>query len=254
MTVERDDANRPGRARLVSTLLLAGVASAMGATPAAAQMGGNTYTYVAFDELELATAPEARPVVFDGEAWYGGDFNRLWLKAAGDVGTAEGEREAELAFQALYSRAVTAFWNLQAGVRVDHLTEDDGATRPSLAFGVEGLARYWFEVEAFAFLGEDGDVTGTLEASYDMLLTQRLILEPEVEISVASEAIPELGRGSGFTEGELGFRLRYEVQREFAPYVGWSWERAFGDTADLVRARGEDPTEGTFVVGLRWWY
>jgi len=249
-----DCAYQSSRLRWPREVLAATLLCAFAAVPVSAQMGGNTYTYVAFDELELATSPEARPIVFDGEAWYGGDFNRLWLKAAGDVGTAEGEREAELAFQVLYSRAATAFWNLQAGVRIDHATEDGGVTRPRLALGVEGLARYWFEVEAFAFVGEDGDVTGTLEASYDMLLTQRLVLEPEVEMSVASEAIPDFGLGSGVTEGELGFRLRYEFQREFAPYVGWSWERAFGETADLIEAGGGDPTEGTFVVGLRWWY
>jgi copper resistance protein B len=227
---------------------------ALWAGPLSAQMGGNTYTYVAFDELEFATSPDARPVVFDGEAWYGGDFDRLWLKAAGEVGTVAGSREVDLAVQALYSRAVTPFWNFQAGIRVDHATADGGETRPRLALGFEGLARYWFEVEAFVFVGGDGDVTGSLEASYDLLLGQRLILEPEVEIVVASEAIPEFGLGSGLTAGELGFRLRYEIRREFAPYVGWSWERAFGDTADLVEARGDDPTEGTFVVGLRWWY
>jgi copper resistance protein B len=238
----------------VGRVLIAGAFFVLGSAPSSAQMGGNTYTYVAFDELELATSPEARPVVFDGEAWWGGDFDRLWLKLAGEVGTEDGLREAEVAAQALYSRAVTPFWNFQTGIRVDHVTGDGGATRPRLAVGFEGLARYWFEVEAFAFVGEDGDVTGSLEASYDILLGQRLILEPEVEISVASETIPEFGLGSGFTEGEVGFRLRYEIRREFAPYVGWSWERAFGDTADLLEARGEDTTEGTFVVGLRWWY
>lgn len=236
--------------RLFGAVLLAAGA----AGPAASQMGGNTYTYVAFDELEIATSPDARPLVFDGEAWWGGDFDRLWLKLSGDAGTAEGFRESEIAAQALYSRAVTPFWNFQAGLRVDHATEDGGATRPRLAFGFEGLARYWFEVEAFAFVGEDGDVTGSLEASYDILLGQRLILEPEVEIAVASEAIPEFGLGSGITEGEFGLRLRYEIRREFAPYVGWAWERAYGDTADLIRAAGGDPSEGSFVAGLRWWY
>jgi len=244
------------RARVLSptfTLLLLALAAAT-TVPVAAQMGGNTYSYIAFDELELATEPSERPVVFDGEAWIGGDFNRLWLKGAGEFGTAGDDREGEFTFDALYSRAVTAFWNLQAGVRVDHTTENGGETRPRFALGFEGLARYWFEVEAFVFLGESGDVTGSLETSYDVLLTQRLILEPEVEVAVASEAIPEFGLGSGFTEGELGLRLRYEVKREFAPYIGWSWERAFGDTADLVRAGGGDPTTGSFVFGLRWWY
>jgi len=226
----------------------------LAASPAAGQMGGNTYTYIAFDELEVATGPEARPIVFDGEAWWGGDFDRLWLKLEGDAGTAGGAREAEFGAQALYSRAVTPFWNLQGGLRIDHATTGAGATRPRLALGLQGLARYWFEVEAFAFVGEGGDVTGLLEASYDILLGQRLILEPEVEIAVASEAIPEFGLGSGVTEGAFGARLRYEVVREFAPYIGWAWERTFGDTADLTRAAGGDTSEGTFVVGLRWWY
>lgn len=238
----------------MTRMLLAGLLALIMAGPLTAQMGGNTYTYVAFDDLEYAGGFDARPVVFDGQAWWGGDFDRLWLKLDGDAGTADGSREVEFGAEALYSRAVTPFWNLQAGVRVDHASEDGGTTRPRLSLGFQGLARYWFEIEAFALVGEDGDVTGSLEASYDILLGQRLILEPELEIAVASEAIPEFGLGSGFTEGEFGARLRYEIAREFAPYIGWSWERAFGDTANLIRAGGGDPTQGSFVVGLRVWY
>lgn len=240
---------RAALASIVSLLLLAG------GSPAGAQMmGGNTYSYIAFDELELATTPEARPLVFDGEGWIGGDIHRLWLKAAGDQGTRAGFREGDFALQALYSRATTPFWNLQTGLRVDHSTEDSGETRPRLALGVEGLAPYWFEVEAFLFVGQDGDVSASLEASYDLLLTQRLILEPEFEIGVGSRAIPAFGLGSGLTEGEAGLRIRYEFRREFAPYVGYSWERRFGDTAELARAAGGEVREGSWVAGVRWWY
>lgn len=216
-------------------------------------MGGNTYLYVAFDELEVATSPASRPVIFDGEAWLGGDLHRLWLKGSGEQGSRGSDPEGDFSLQALYSRGVSPFWNLQVGPRLDHATES-GDSRARLGLGVEGLAPYWFEVEAFLFLGGDGDVTASLEASYDLLLTQRLVLEPEVEFEVASRALPSFGVGSGLTQGETGFRLRYELRREFAPYIGYRWERRFGDTADLARAAGEDATEGSLVAGLRWWY
>ncbi len=243
--------------RALGRFIITAVLALLGGTVAApveAQMGGNTYSNIAFDELEFAMGPTERPVVFDGEAWIGGDFNRLWLKAAGEQDTSGDDLEGSFSGDILYSRSVTPFWNFQTGMRVDHASGEGGETRPRLAVGFEGLARYWFEIEAFAFLGQDGDLTGSFEASYDVLLGQRLILEPEVQIAVASKAIPAFGLGSGFTQGEAGLRLRYEIVREFAPYIGWNWERTFGDTAGLARAAGGEVSESSLVLGLRWWY
>ena len=121
-------------------------------------------------------------------------------------------------------------------------------------FGVQGLAPYWFEVDAAAFVSDDGDVSARLEAEYELFLTQKLILQPRAELDFAVQDVPELGIGSGLSTAEAGLRLRYEFRREFAPYIGVSWRRAFGETADFTRADGEDVESISFVAGLRLWF
>ena len=152
--------------------------------------------------------------------------------------------------QALYSRAVAPFWNVQAGVRYD--IEPD-----SLAHGVvalNGLAPYWFEVDASAFLSEKGDVTARIEAEYELLLTQRLILQPRIEANLSAQDIPERETGAGLSTLDAGLRLRYEIRREFAPYVGVEWQSAFGETRDMIKAAGGEGDDIVFLVGLRTWY
>lgn len=240
--------SRAGAGSAVASVVALAAASAGGAGPVHAQtMDDRVYTYVAFDELEYAPGFGERPVGYDAQAWIGGDYDRLWLKARGEHSTlaTEGGFEAE----ALYSRTVSAFWNLQAGLGVDRrYGEGTGVTRGLLAVGVEGLAPYWFEVETFLYVSHEGDVSAGLEASYELLFTQRLVLEPEVELGVAVQDVPELGVASGLDEIELAARLRYEILREFAPYVGISWvrERFPGGLATA--------SDASFVAGLRWWY
>ncbi|MDX1492862.1 MAG: copper resistance protein B [Longimicrobiales bacterium] len=216
-------------------------------------MDDHIYTYVAFDELEWAPGASERPVEYDGEMWVGGDYDRLWLKADGEQSTLEAEGHFE--FQALYSRATTPFWNVQAGLGVERRYGPVGSgTRGLVTMGIQGLAPYWFHSEAFVVVSHEGDVSARLEAAYDILFTQRLVLEPEIELSASVQDVPEWGIGSGLSDMELGARLRYEIVREFAPYVGISWTRRFGDTADLARAAGGSVSEANFVAGLKWWY
>ena len=244
---------------------LVGVGVAVGAVlipvEAAAQRPGadmpmmrpHVYPYVAFDELEWLATGDESVVEYDGEAWIGGDFNRFWMKAAGEQSTSEAEGDVEL--QGLYSRALSSFWNLQAGLRFDHRYGDGpDASRAHAVLGFEGLAPYWFEVEAFVFLSDDADASARLEASYETLLTQRLIVESEFETNVAFQDVPEFGLGSGLTDVELGARMRYEFVREFAPYVGYSWSRKLGETADLIRAADGEVGGGALVIGLHVWY
>lgn len=224
------------------------------ALPAAAQtMDDKIYTYVLFDELEYVPGGAEEPVEYNGQMWIGGDFDRLWLKSRGEQSTLE--REGRFEGQALYSRTTSAFWNTQVGVRVDHLYgPGPNATRGHLALGIQGLAPYWFEVESFLFVSHEGDVSARVEASYELLFTQRLILEPEIELNGAVQSVPEFGVGSGLSDLELGARVRYEFAREFAPYVGISWVRLFGETADLARLGAGPVSDANFVAGLRWWY
>ncbi len=212
------------------------------------------YTYVAFDELEyLATGAETGYEV-DGELWMGGDFHRAWVKLDGARATA-GDLERELEVQTLYSYATSPFWNVQAGIRGDYVGDEHGSeARGHVALGVQGLAPYWFEIEGFLFVSFQGDVSARFEATYETLLTQRLIVESELEVNAAFQEVPAFTLGSGLNDVGLGARMRYEIMREFAPYVGYRWMRSLGDTAALQRGTDGGGSRGAFVVGLHLWY
>lgn len=186
---------------------------------------------------------------WDGEAFYGGDINRVWFKSEGEGEFRRGIDSAEV--QVLYSRAIDPYFNLQAGVRQD-LGPSPRQTYATVAF--EGLAPGMFEVEGSLFLSTKGDLLGRLEGYYDQRITQRLIIQPRVELNLAAQDIPENDIGSGLVNIELGARLRYEFDRRFAPYVGVSYYRKLGDTARFARAAGEDVHATSFVAGVRFWF
>ena len=186
---------------------------------------------------------------WDGDAWYGGDINRLWLKTEGEGAFGRGVEEAEV--QALYSRAIDPYWNIQGGIRYDF---KPNPSRAYLVFGLEGLAPSFFDVETFAYLSNKGDLLAEVEAAYDQRITQRLILQPRVEVNLAAQDVPEIGIGSGLSTMEVGARLRYDIRREFSPYIGIEYERAFGDTADFRRAEGEEAGGWNFLLGVRAWF
>lgn len=216
-------------------------------------MDNQIHQFLLLDQLEYAPSGIGNPVRYDGMGWIGGDYNRLWLFAEGEHLTAEGEGEAEV--QALYGRLVAPFWDALVGVRLDtRYREGDNQTRGLLTVGLEGLAPYWFEVSPMLFVSQDGDVSARLTTEYELLFTQRLILQPRMELNAALQKVPEFGVGSGLNDVELGTRLRYEIRREFAPYVGINWTRRVGSTADLARAAGEDASNFSVVAGVRMWY
>lgn len=186
---------------------------------------------------------------WDGEAWFGGDINRMLVKTEGEGETGFGIEAGDV--QLLYSRAVTPYYDLQVGIRQD---VQRGPSRTYATIGFEGLAPYWFETEGALFLSDEGELSGRLEGSYDLRLTQRWILQPRAEMNLYAEDIPELGIGSGVSNIELGLRLRYEIRREFAPYIGVSFDRKLGDTADFARALGEDDQATSIVFGIRTWF
>ena len=207
-------------------------------------------TAVIIDRLEAGFGDSEDTYLWDVQGWTGGDINRFWWKSEGEGDFAGGLEEAEI--QALYSRAVTPFWDVQAGVRQDF--RPDGEDTTHLVLGLQGLAPYWWEIDAAAFLSTEGDLTARVEAEYDQRITQRLILQPRLEVDVSASDIPELEVGSGLSSVEAGLRLRYEFRKEFAPYVGVEWSRAFGDTADYIEARGGESDDTRFVVGLKAWF
>ncbi|HWA21941.1 MAG TPA: copper resistance protein B [Caulobacterales bacterium] len=209
--------------------------------------GGATVSKFMLNEFEYARAEGENGYRWNGEAWLGGDINRFVVKTEGEGAEHLDDAEA----QALYSRAVGPYTNLQAGLRYDF---EPGPSRAYLALGVDALAPYWFELEGAMFIGERGDVLARAEGRYDLLLTQRLALQPRAELNFASKSDASRGRGDGLTDANIGLRLRYEIRREFAPYIGVSWQRSFGETADFARAAGESVEATSFVVGLRAWY
>ncbi|GIW53155.1 MAG: hypothetical protein KatS3mg081_2510 [Gemmatimonadales bacterium] len=183
----------------------------------------------------------------------GGDFTRLWIKTEGEQATLGGGGEFEV--QALYSRLIAPFWEWQVGVRVDaEYGKPDPARRLLAVIGLEGLAPYWFELKPALFVSQKGDISGRLTASYDMFITQRLIAQPRVDADAALQEVPEFGVGSGLNSVRLGLRLRYELRREYAPYLGVSWLRRFAQTADLARREGSQVSELAVVGGFRLWF
>ncbi|MFZ5704645.1 MAG: copper resistance protein B [Pseudomonadota bacterium] len=209
--------------------------------------GGMTISQLMIDLAEARPGKGADGYAWNGEAWIGGDIDRLAIKSEGEGSERLGQAEV----QALWSHALDAYWNLQLGVR------QDIRPRPGRSYaviGFEGLAPYWFEVDANLFLSNKGDLSARIEAYYDQRLTQRLILQPRIEIEYAFTADQRIGVGSGLGATEAGLRLRYEFSRRFAPYVGVVHERRFGDTGRLAVAMGDSRRETRAVLGVRAWF
>lgn len=204
--------------------------------------------YVLLDQLEWVDAEEGSALSWEAMGWWGNDAHRLWWRTEGE--RVEGETEhAEL--QLLYGRPFSRWWDWVAGVRHDFRPDP---SQTWLALGVQGLAPYWFETEATLYIGEDSQTNLRLEVEYELLLTNRLILQPMLELNLHGKDDPQRRVGSGLSETEAGLRLRYEIHRELAPYIGITWERLHGDTAQYARLAGESVDDTALVAGLRLWY
>jgi copper resistance protein B len=212
------------------------------------EMGGMRFSKVMLNLFEYQTGGRPNGYRWDGQAWFGGDINRLVVRSEGEGGVKDGLEAGEV--QALYSRAVSRYVDLQGGLRQDFAP----VGRTYLTLGAQALLPWWLEVEGALFVATTGEVLARAEGTYDLRLTQRLVLQPRAELNFAAQDTAATRTGSGLSNAELGLRLRYEVRREFAPYVGVSWDRRVGRTADFVRAAGEDPAATRFVVGLRTWF
>ena len=187
--------------------------------------------------------------VYDVQAWYGTTYNRFVIKAEGDI--ADGTLE-ESSTDLLWGHALNAYFDTQLGVRLDQY--DEGKDRQWLAIGMQGLAPYWFELDVTAYVGDDGRTALSAAAEYELLLTQRLILQPRAELNLYGKDDPDNSLGAGLSDLALGLRLRYEFSRQFAPYIGVEWTDTYGDTADYRRAAGQDTSGTQFVAGLRFWF
>jgi copper resistance protein B len=205
-----------------------------------------TFSFVQI-EADYGESEGVDQATWDVDAWIGGDRNKLWLKSEGEIEDGDPE-QAEL--QLLYSRNIATFFDAQIGVR--HDVEPRRTTY--LAAGVQGLAPYLLETDFTAFLSDEGDLSARFEQTFDILLTQRLILEPRLETDIQLQDVPERGLAAGFTNVEAGLQLRYEITRKFAPYLTAEYARALGDTADLRRTAGETVGGWSLRAGLRSWF
>ncbi len=226
----------------------------MSATHAAgADMKGHmeddaTYYKVSFDRLEWHEASDESALVWNAKAWVGKDFNRLYVRSEGESVNGNAQHAA---VEALWVRPLSPWWNLGVGLRQDMRP---APSRSWLALGAIGLAPYRFAVEATAYLATGGRTAVRLETEYDLLLTNRLVLQPRLELNAYGESDRSRGIGAGLSDMEAGLRLRYEIRREFAPYIGLVWARRFGLTEEIAQAAGRPPGELQSVVGLRAWF
>jgi copper resistance protein B len=217
-----------------------------GGTPS--MMGDAAIGHVLLEQLEDRWNGSDHAFRYDGQGWYGTDDDKLWVKSEGQV---DGRgRFSDGQHEVLYDRATSTFFDVQAGVRID---ADSGPTRAWAALGVQGLAVYFLDVEATAYASDRG-VAARLKASYDLLITQRLILQPEAEFNLYSASDRERGVGSGLSDIDAGLRLRYEITRKFAPYIGVSYQGRFGQSADFARKDNESTSDARFTFGVRAWF
>lgn len=209
--------------------------------------GGAVRSYVLLDQLEWQARRRRSGLLLNSRAWVGGDRNRLWFRAQGDGDNAD---DARGAVHALFGRAISPWWDAVAGIRQDF---GAGPARTWAAIGIQGRSPYWFELEATAYIGSGARTRARVEAEYELRLTPRLLLQPRAEVETNGKADPEAGLGAGTTTLELGVRLRYEIRREMAPYLGFTWSRAFL-RSDAIGADVEDVGGGRLAAGLRFWF
>jgi copper resistance protein B len=210
---------------------------------------GNSIHYlVLFDQLEWQVSDGDDGFNIDSRGWVGRDRDRLWFRAEGD---GRGGRVGEAQAHVFYGRQISRWWDLLAGFRQD---VRPGNPQAWAAVGVQGLAPYWFEIEATAYVGAGGRTQARLEVEYELLATNRVMVQPLVEMDIFGKDDPERGIGAGISTTDIGVRVRYEWRREFAPYVGFTWNRKWGETADFAEAEGEGRGGLRLVTGLRLWF
>jgi copper resistance protein B len=210
-------------------------------------------TFVLADVLEYRAAQDGGDFRWDVEGWHGNDYNRVWFKSEGERNTAL-KADYDIDAQLLYGRFIKRYYDFQIGPRVETQTfQGRNVTRLHGAIGIEGLVPYNYDIEALLFISQNGDVSGRITLTKDILLSQRLILQGRFETTVAAQRVERFTTGTGLNNLEGGLRLRYEARREFAPYIGVSFDRSYFGTADLVRAQGGDSAQVRFVAGIRFW-
>jgi copper resistance protein B len=208
-------------------------------------------TYLKIDQLEWRDAQD-NEFAWNTEAWIGYNTNKLWLKTEGEK-TADKTEHSEI--QLLYSRSISAFWDLQTGLRVDVEPQTKKrATNHWLALGFQGLAPYFIETDSTLFFGESGNIAWRLKLEQEWMLTQKLALVPKTELKFYGQNNRDYEQGSGLSETEIGLRLQYQIKRNIAPYIGLQTFKKHGNTAAYTRDKGEDTDDAQLAIGLHAWF
>ena len=219
-----------------------------GPIPPPKMMGNGIMGSVLFNQLEVASSQGKINSGYDVDAWVGTDWNRLALKAEGEAADSKLE---DARTELLWRKPVDIFWNAELGVRHDSGKEK---RRTWLALGINGISPYWLDFSATAYVANQNRAALRLEATYDWRITQRVILQPTVEANLYSKDDAERDIGKGLSDLQAGLRLRYEVTRRFAPYIGVESTYQYGRTADMLRAKGESTNNAVIVAGVRLWF
>ena len=210
---------------------------------------GEKLSLVKVEQLEWRNHKGRDGYAWDAKAWYGGDIDKILLRSEGDGARGESLEKGEI--QGLWSHAVNHLYNVELGVRQDFAA----GPKPTYAvIGLQGDAPYWVELESALYVSHKGDIHARVKAAHDMRITQELLLQPAVEVNAALQDVPERHIGRGLEDIELGLRLRYEIVREFAPYIGLHYERKLGRTADFARADGESVGQTSLTIGVSFWF
>lgn len=210
---------------------------------------------VIFDRLEVTRTDDSDElIVWDMLAWYGGDEKRIYFKSEGENKRNDGEPSELESAELLASRLIAPFWEIQGGAGTRGSVASGANRENYLVFSLFGMAPYRFEMDSSITINEDGDIAATLEAEYDLRLSQVSYLQPRLEVAAALTDAKAYARPRGFNDVRVGLRYRYELSREFAPYIGAYWSRSLGGKAEQIRDGGGDPAEIGFVVGVRMWF
>lgn len=232
---------------LAGSLLV--LTSLLSTTSFAAMADDPLLTKVMIDKLEITDKDDDgnHTIAWETEAWIGKDLHKFWLKSSGE--RVDGKQETSTS--ALYSRAIDANWDFQVGLLHDTVPTEN---RNYAEIGLKGVAPYYFETDASIAIGKDAHSKLSVSSEYELMLTQQLVLSPEVEFTAYGKSDEKMGVGSGLSSGELGLRLRYEIKREFAPYIGVNFSKKFGQTANFATAEGEETSDTQVVMGIRAWF
>jgi len=208
------------------------------------------FFFVRGDRFEYRSLNDNNVWLWDIQASAERDYNKVFFETEGEYSIDDDDFGAVVT-ELLYGRALTSFFDFRSGIRYDL---EPNPERAFAVVGIQGLAPQWFEIDANIYLSEEGDLSFGFESEYDILLTQRLILQPRLELAAAAQDVNAYGIRTGFTEVELGLRIRYEIDRKFAPYLGISWESALGETANVIENNGNDPDATAFIAGVKFWF